>query len=285
MDAHDVANDLKHFIDERGLTVYGVHAAVNADEIEHRWRSDDRENIYSISKGVSALAAGIAINEGLISLDTPVSECFDFEFGAGAANVTLENLLSMTSGIAFSWFGDQESPWPDLAQEMLSHDSTGRGERFLYSDASTYVAMRMLERRTGDVRDWLLPRLFEPLGIHNPQWHRCPQGYIVGGSGLELRTSELARIGRVLRDNGRWQGTPVVDEAWITRMHSNWVDAGGGQYGLATWRGPHGSWRLVGRYGQYIVVSPENDAVVTVTAHEESPDEPLLAGILRSLGI
>jgi hypothetical protein len=61
------------------------------------------------------------------------------------------------------------APWPDLAQEMLRRPSRGAGTVFQYSDASTYVAMRMLGAYVGDVRDWLVPRLFEPLGIANPQ--------------------------------------------------------------------------------------------------------------------
>lgn len=110
------------------------------------------------------------------------------EFGPGVEDVTLGHLLSMSSGIDFRWFGHEPMIWPDLAQEMLRRPTAGPGTTFQYSDASTYVAMRMLGAVVGDVRDWLMPRLFDPLGIDNPQWHRCPLGWIVGGSGLELRT-------------------------------------------------------------------------------------------------
>jgi hypothetical protein len=150
---------------------------------------------------------------------------------------------------------------------------------FQYTDASTYVAMRMLGAAVGDVRDWLVPRLFDPLGIHNPQWHRCPLGWIVGGSGLELRTEELARIGRLLRDHGRWGAQQLVDSAWIDQMHSSWFETGGGapfeRYGFAAWDGPGDFWRLDGRYGQYVLVDQARDAVITITAHEESRDERL----------
>lgn len=65
----------------------------------------------------------------------------------------------MSSGIAFAWFGDEPVPWPDLAQEMLRRPTCGPGSVFQYTDASTYVAMRMLGAAVGDVRDWLMPRL------------------------------------------------------------------------------------------------------------------------------
>ncbi|SDH73030.1 CubicO group peptidase, beta-lactamase class C family [Leifsonia sp. 98AMF] len=261
-------------VDREGLGAYGAHALVGDDEADHRWRSDDRVNVYSVSKGVSALAAGIAVDEGVLTLDTTVAEALPgLELGDGVGAVTLRHLLTMSSGIDFQWFGDQPVPGADLAQEMLRLPTRGPGEHFLYSDASTYVAMRMLGAAVGDVRDWLLPRLFDPLGIDNPQWMRCPLGWIVAGSGLQLRTEELARIGRLLRDRGEWRGSRIVSAAWIDGMHADWRDTGSdgtsAHYGIATWEGPSGLWRFDGRYGQYVVVDDARGAVLTVTAHEE----------------
>ncbi|MDR6972061.1 serine hydrolase domain-containing protein [Leifsonia shinshuensis] len=261
-------------VDREGLGVYGAHALVGDEEAQHRWRSDDRVNLYSVSKGVSALAAGIAVDEGILSLDTTVAEALpQLELGEGVERVTLRHLLTMTSGIPFQWFGDQPVPGADLAQEMLRHPTRGPGEHFLYTDSSPYVAMRMLGVAVGDVRDWLLPRLFEPLGIDNPQWMRCPLGWIVAGTGLELRTEELARIGRALRDRGEWNDTHIVSAAWIDGMHTDWTETGetgsSAHYGIGTWEGPSGLWRFDGRYGQYVVVDDSHGAVLTVTAHEE----------------
>ncbi|WP_439689158.1 serine hydrolase domain-containing protein [Curtobacterium sp. SP.BCp] len=267
-------------VDAEGLGAYGVHVRVGDDEVAHRWRSDDRENVYSVSKGVCALAVGIAVDEGLLTLDTRVPELLpDVQLGEGVDRVSVRHLLTMTSGIDFAWFGDEPVPGDDLAATMLALPATGTGERFRYTDSSPYVAMRMLAAVVGDVRDWLLPRLFDPLGIDNPQWHRCPLGFVVGGSGLELRTSELARIGRLLRDRGSFAGQQLVSASWVDGMHAGWVEAGTDgpftRYGLAVWDGPGPAWRLDGRYGQYVVVDQDRDAVVTVTAHEETHDHRL----------
>ncbi|KHK96227.1 hydrolase [Microbacterium mangrovi] len=280
MTAAGILTSLVSSIDAAGLGAYGVHVRQGDEQAQHRWRSDDRVNIYSDSKGVAALAIGIAADEGILTLDTTVPELLPaMTLGAGVEHVTVRHFLTMTSGIDFPWFGDQEVSWPDLAQEMLRRPSAGAGTRFQYSDASTYLAMRMLGAAVGDVRDWLMPRLFGPLGIHNPQWHRCPLGWIIGGSGLELRTEELARIGGVLRDRGRWGETRIVSAEWVDRMHAEWVPTGGpgssAQYGLAVWNGPGGCWRLDGRYGQYVIVDEVRDAVVTITAHEEHRDHLL----------
>lgn len=262
-------------VDRERLGVYGVVIRIGDERAGHRWRSDDRENLYSLSKGVCALAVGLAVEEGILSLDTTVGESLPgFDLGRDVGAVTVRRLLTMTSGIDFPWFGHEEIPWPDLAREMLSRPS--RGPVFQYSDASTYVAMRILGSRVGDVRDWLVPRLFSPLGIRNPQWHRCPLGWIIGGTGLELRTEEVARIGDLLLDRGRRDGAVVVPAAWIDGMHGDWVDTGRpapmDRYGLATWAGPgDDAWRLEGRYGQFVVVV--GDAVVTITGHEEEGED------------
>jgi CubicO group peptidase (beta-lactamase class C family) len=267
-------------VDGEGLGAYGVHVLVGDDEAEHRWRSDDRVNLYSVSKGVCALAAGMAVEEGVCTLGTTVGELLPgLELGPGVERVTLRHLLTMTSGIDFRWFAHEPVPWPDLAQEMLRRPTRGPGTVFQYSDVSTYVAMRMLGAAVGDVRDWLLPRLFGPLDLHNPQWHRCPLGWIMGGSGLQLRTGELARIGRLLRDRGTWRGERLVPAGWVYGMHGDWFETGGNapflRYGIATWQGPGRCWRLDGHYGQYVVVDQDRDAVVTITAHEESRDHRL----------
>ena len=261
-------------VDAEVLGVYGVHVRRGRETASHRWRSDDRVNLYSVSKGVCALAVGLAVDEGLLTLDSTVADLLPgLPLGPGVAEVTLRHLLTMTSGIDFRWFGHEPVVWPDLAAEMVSRPSAGR--RFQYSDVSTYTAMRMLGAVVGDVRDWLLPRLFDPLGIDNPQWHRCPLGWIVGGTGLELRTDELARIGDLLLDRGRWQGRRLVSPEWVDGLHGTWVETGRpapmDRYGIATWAGPGRAWRLEGRYGQFVIV--HDDAVVTITGHEESLED------------
>lgn len=263
-----------------GLGVHGVHVLVGDDEAQQRWHDDVRENVFSVSKGVSALAVGIAIDEGLVRLDSTVSELLPaFTLGDGVAEVNLGHLLTMTSGIDFQWFGSQPVPWPDLAEEMLRRPARGSGTVFQYSDASTYVAMRMLGAVVGDVRDWLLARLFSPLQIEDPYWRRCPLGWVIGGSGLELRTEELARIGRVLRDRGSWHGQHLVSSDWVEALHGSWIATGGeppfDRYGIATWAGPKSCWRLDGANGQYVIVDQHRNAVVTITAHEPTRDHRL----------
>lgn len=109
------------------LGAHGVHVRVGNAEAENRWRSDNRENIYSVSKGVCALAAGFAIEAGIVSLDSRAAEMLSgIEHGPGVESVTLEHLLSMRSGIDFRWFGHEPVPGTGLAQDMLGRPTAGR---------------------------------------------------------------------------------------------------------------------------------------------------------------
>lgn len=275
-------------VETERLGVHGCHVLLGEDEAQQRWHDDVPENVYSVSKGVSALAAGIAIDEGLLAPHTAVGELLPgLRLGPGVDAVRLRHLLTMTSGIDFRWSGSQPVPWPDLAAEMLRRPTAGPGTAFQYSDASTYVAMRMLGAVVGDVRDWLVPRLFGPLGIPAPEWDRCPLGWVVGGSGLALRTEELARIGRLLRDRGVAQGRRLVSASWIDAMHGSWIRTGDAapidRYGIATWAGPGDRWRLDGALGQHVIVDGGRRAVVTITARERSRSRRVLELAVEAL--
>lgn len=280
-DPRQVRDTMSAAIDGERLEAHGIHVLIGDDEAEHRWVRDEPSDVYSVSKGVSVLAAGIAVAEGVLSAETRAVDVVPLtDVGPGVDQVTLRHLLTMTSGIDFEWFAGQPVPGDDLARTMLRAGSRGPGRVFQYSDASTYVAMRMLASRVGDVRDWLLPRLFGPLGIPSPAWTRCPSGYVLGGSGLHLRTSDLVRIGRVLRDGGRFGERRIVDAAWVAAMHVDPRETGApapwSRYGMGGWEGPGRGWRLDGLNGQYVFVSAMHDAVIAITAHEESRDHRLV---------
>ncbi|MDR7114039.1 CubicO group peptidase (beta-lactamase class C family) [Microbacterium trichothecenolyticum] len=267
--AQSIADRIVLEADASGFRAHGLHVLIGDDVAEHRWTADVREDIHSAAKGVCVLAAGIAADEGLISLDAPVATYLPAaDLGEGVDGVTLRNLLTMTSGIDLPWSETMMTDWPDLAAEFLRRPS--RGRVFQYSNASTYTAMRVLAERVGDVADYLGPRLFAPLGIADVEWERCPNGRIVAGGGLPLRTDELARIGRLIRERGRWEGRQLVSPEWIDAMHSDWVvageDPGYDGYALAGWRGPGDAWRLHGAYGQLLIFA--GDAVVTITADD-----------------
>lgn len=282
--AQTVRDRIVHAADASGFVAHGLHVLVGSDAAQHRWTPDVREDVHSAAKGVCVLAAGIAVDDGLVDLEAPVSVYLDdVDLGSGVDEVTLRHLLTMTSGIDLPWSETMMSDWPDLALEFLGRPS--RGRVFQYSNASTYTAMTALATRVGDVGDYLEERLFTVLGIRDVEWERCPNGRIVAGGGLRLRTEELARVGRLIRDRGTWEGRRVVSAGLVDAMHADWVVAGTtpgyDRYALAGWGGPGDAWRLHGAHGQLVIF--RDDAVVTITADDHAGADAMAEQVVRVL--
>lgn len=282
--AQAVRDRIVRQVDATGFTAHGLHVLIGSEVAEHRWTPDVREDIHSAAKGVCVLAAALAADEGVISFDEPIATVVtDVPLGPGVEDVTLRHLLTMSSGIDLPWSDTMMTDWPDLAVEFLRRPTGGRV--FQYSNASTYTAMRVLAARVGDVPDYLESRLFAPLGIPDAVWERCPNGHILAGGGLFLRTEELARLGRLIRDRGVWEGRPLISPAWIDAMHTDWVVAGVNpgydRYALAGWGGPGDAWRLHGAHGQLLIF--RDDAVVTITADDHFGADAIAACVVESL--
>ncbi|MBE7190592.1 serine hydrolase, partial [Jatrophihabitans endophyticus] len=207
----------------RDLDLDGVHVAVGGREVERHWSLELRRDIFSASKTVTSLAVGLAESEGRLALGDAVVDHLAGvadEPAPGVEQITLHHLLTMTSGIVYRW-DDPDADHPeDPARDVLSTAlGAAPGGAFAYRGASTYLLSRVIRSCTGsDLRDYLVPRLFTPLGINNPQWHRCPRGHSLGAVGLQLRTGELARLGQVLLDGGRWHDQQLVPSPYIETM-------------------------------------------------------------------
>jgi CubicO group peptidase (beta-lactamase class C family) len=277
----DVLDDFMRANQERGLGVYGIHLhREGSAPLERRVRSDDRVNLYSVAKTFTSVALGLAEAEGRLTLDDRLLEHFP-ELRASAAeggeDITLRQLVTMTSGTSHEWYADVRIDAADLLDEIVAAPlAAPPGTRFAYTGSGAYAIGRVIARVTGaDVRSYLLPRLFAPLDLHNPAWHTCPRGYPFAESDLFLRTHELARFARLLLQDGRWEDRPVLPAAYVERMTRERVDTGTvtyGErftygYGLGVWIDRSGVYRMDGRYGQYALVCPGVRAAVTVTAH------------------
>jgi CubicO group peptidase (beta-lactamase class C family) len=132
------------------------------------------------------------------------------------------------------------------------------------------------------LRDFLVPRLFDPLGIRNPQWLRCPLGFSLGAIGLQLRTSEITRITQLLLHEGTRGPHRLVPGGYIARMTADTTETGRAEpdnrtYGLHVWLcARDGAWRMDGIYGQFGIALPEHHACVSVTAHYLGPTTHIL---------
>ncbi|GAA2758899.1 serine hydrolase [Actinopolymorpha rutila] len=266
--------------------------------MERHWAADIRRDVFSVSKTFTSVAVGIASDEGLLEVDDPVLRHLPglaSAAGDGVEAVTIRHLLTMTSGQGWRWPSEDADHPGDPAADFLSAVPVATpGTLFQYRGGSTYVLSRIIHACSGlDLRDYLVPRLFTPLGIANPQWHRCPLGYSLGAVGLFLRTAEIARLGQTLLNGGRYQGRQVVSAEYVASLSTDTVSTDGhlatggarphpqnATYGRHVWLCDRdGAWRMDGIYGQFCVVFPRHAACVTVTSHYQGETTDILDAI------
>ena len=181
----------------------------------------------------------------------------------------------------------------DLRQAFLTYPVEHEpGTVFCYNSLGTYMLSAIVQKVVGEpVLDYLYPRLFEPLGIERPQWDMSKEGINLGGWGLYLKTEDMAKFGLLLLQKGKWNGKQILPGEWVeeasakqvdnqpadvapeeldawlehynlTRETCDWTQG----YGYQLWRSRHG-FRADGMLGQFILVLPEKNAVIAMTAN------------------
>ncbi|MDR0959701.1 MAG: beta-lactamase family protein [Propionibacteriaceae bacterium] len=288
---------------ERGLHLHGLHVWQEGQgEVAHRWINEDPDNVWSVSKTVTALGVGMCLDEGRLSLGDRVVDFFPASVTAQAAEgseeITVRDLLHMAGGKEFSpWFEETDektletTDWVELF--FRSPQVSKPGTHFFYANNCTYMLGRIVASLTGGtLRDYLLPRFFYPLGIYNPQWQISPDGHTLAASGLQVTTTQLSRIGRLLLDGGRWEGEQLVSADYVEAMATDTIPQNGhfpdeesnAGYGYQVWRNTvPGTFRADGMYGQFIIVVPEKRAVVTTTSHEEAAAHDIVRYAFRDI--
>lgn len=244
------------------------------------YRRDEPHELFSLSKSFTATAVGIASAEGLLDIDTPVLDFFPdgapAEPGDHLRALHLRQLLTMTTGHRHEpeIFGPLPEDTTLVGAFLAAPVEMRPGTTFLYNTAATYVQSAIVQEVTGQtVRDYLMPRLFAPLGIDEPQWDESRDGVNLGGFGLWLKTRDIARFGQLLMQRGAWDGEPLIDPEWIAEAtmkqtsNGSWPTSDWDQgYGFQFWMNTVGGFRGDGAFGQICIVLPEHDLVVAATA-------------------
>jgi len=238
--------------------------------------------LASLSKSFNSTAVGLAIESGKLNLDDPVLKFFPGEAPADPSDnlkaMKVRDLLTMTCG------HDTEAKAPRgggpsvklfLAQPVVHTPGT----HFLYNTMGSYTLSAIVTKVTGQTTlEYLKPRLFEPLGIENPEWGSSSEGYSFGGYGLKLCTEDIAKFGQLYLQKGKWHGKQLVPEKWVeeatrkqvpndqeaahSKIGIDWVQG----YGFQFWRCTHNAFRGDGANGQLCVVMPDKDVVIAITA-------------------
>ena len=204
-------------------SVLVIHDGLLLAERYFRGASRERlQNMKSASKGVLSALVGIAIDQGHLALDDPISdylpEARSLE-DQGKAAITVRHLLAMTSGLESTSFGAYGS-WAasrNLVRNALERPLVAApGTTFAYSTGSTHLLSAVLTAATGEsTLNFARKHLFRPLGIEGVVWERDRQGIYLGGNNLAMRPRDMARFGLLYLDRGRWADSQVVPWRWV----------------------------------------------------------------------
>jgi CubicO group peptidase (beta-lactamase class C family) len=219
---------------------------------------------------------GLAVAEGKLSVDDPVLKFFPDDAPAQPSDklkaMRVRDLLTMSTGHQTEPKLTADDTW---VKSFLAHPVEHKpGAHFQYNSPATYTCSAIVQKLTGQtVLDYLVPRLFQPLGIEGAEWSTSPQGISAGGWGLFLKTEDIAKFGQLYLQKGQWSGKQIVPAAWVEQATARQVSNGSDPskdwdqgYGFQFWRCRHGAFRGDGAFGQFCIVMPEQDAVVAITA-------------------
>lgn len=247
------------------------HGKVLAELCPKPFVPEYRHTLYSVSKTFVGVAVGLAIDENRLRLTDRVAtffpEMMPDSISVNLAAMTVRDLLTMTSGVTPDWnMRNVQEHW---LKYFFGKPVQKPGVEFKYDSMASYVLSAIVQRVTGmKVIDYLNKKVFSVLNINDAEWECSPEGISAGGWGLRLSALSMAKFGQLLLDKGRWNGVQVVSEEWVRLMMSEQqVTSDGGFYGFHIWKhdGVDGAYRADGAFGQYIIIAPKEDMVVSVT--------------------
>lgn len=265
-----------------------------------KYQKFDRDSLHcmaSVSKSITSILMGIAIDRGLVeSVQDPMLGYFpEYSHLSDVVKdeITIEDMLTMSSGLPWSEAAPYDDPRNDLAAMLMADDPiafvlsketvANPGTVFIYNSGTTNLLGEIIHRASGKtLLDYAAQNLFDPLGIESYAWYPFPNAtdMMVASSTLYLRPRDMAKIGQLYLDGGVWNGKQVVSEDWVSRSiqesigmvasESSMPDlnpAYGYQWWLGTFStGNTATYFAAGYGGQFIFVLPEPRMVIVFTA-------------------
>ncbi|WP_238178137.1 serine hydrolase domain-containing protein [Paenibacillus contaminans] len=275
--------DFFNQMERAGLDVNSFMLLKDGKSVVRFWRRPYREDcpqlLFSLSKSFTSIAIGIAWDEGFLKLEDTVISFFPDKLpehvSSNLASMTVHHLLSMNTGHRENIYAPvvKEKDW---VKAFLSLDvEHAPGSHYRYSTPATYMLAAILEKATGEnMVDFLMPRLFEPLGMPRPSWETCPMGVTAGGMGLSIPTEGIAKFGQMLLDKGMYGDRRIVSERYIdlalkeqsdNRQGEERIDFAQG-YGYQFFMCRRGCYMGNGGFGQLCFVAPRERIVIAATS-------------------
>ncbi len=254
---------------------------VRYEQYAHGMTPDDRWVSFSMAKSVTATLLGAAIDDGFITdLAQPVTDYVPGLAGSAYDDVTIEQLLTMTSGVR--WSEDYTDPESEVARLFVLEPDPGEsqvvtlmkalprvapaGERFVYKTGETNLLGELVENAVGmPLAEYAKTKIVDPAGFENPMfWQTELTGGNIGGCCIQMTLPDYARFAQFILDGG----ADTVPADWIDAAGSTQVDFGNGSgYGYQWWTYGSGVFGAIGIFGQSITLFPEDDIALVVLSN------------------
>jgi len=288
------SNAVLNFLEEAAKSGIELHSLIivkNGKIVTEGWWYPSEANIrhgcYSVTKTFTAIAIGFTVEEGLISVLDKLADIFPEKLPKNPS----ENLLSMTIHDLLCMSGGQDYEAnilnsTDWVESFMDVEVVNKpGTIFKYNSIGSHMLAEVIFKITGQtLLEYLSARLFIPIGIYDVRWDKTPSGNQIGGWGIHLKTEDLARIGMLFLQNGKWNNKQIISETWINKAKTKQIDTfesiNGHDWMLGycyqMWCStPKDSYRLDGAFGQFSIVLPEQNVVIALTEMSTDPQETL----------
>ncbi|MFC1549949.1 serine hydrolase domain-containing protein [Candidatus Neomarinimicrobiota bacterium] len=244
-------------------------------------------NVRSVTKSIVSILIGIAIENGLLpETNLLVSDglsAFPYIYEGGKDELTIEHLLTMSSGFEWNEMGGNEYGQWMQSQNKINYvlDKpliNAPGAIFNYNSGTSHLLSVILTDAVGESAfDYAKNNLFDPLGIENVAWRIIGAEYYNGGSDLMLTARDLVKIGTLYLNLGSFEGNQIVSRNWVNRSISSKIYTGrnyyGSEYGYLWWlediRG-EGCFYAMGYGGQFLFVFPEKELIIVATSNSST---------------
>ncbi len=282
-DLQKLSCDLHHFLMLRHGKV--IAEASFSPYLKETWHSQ-----HGIAKSITNLAVGMLVDEGKLSPGTKLTEIFgsriSFLNSLKLKNISVYDLLTMSSGSTFNESGIHSgNDWLSMFFDAPLHFEPGC--RFEYDSMNSYVLSAAVTALKGiPMDDYLKPRLFEPLGIRNYIWEKCPRGITKGGWGLTMYPEDVAKIGQLYMKKGVYGDKRIISDAWMEKSlekRFEFEDSPGYGYGCQVIVGAKpGDIMFSGMMLQECFVFSQNDIVIVINAGGDDNKEESLNDLVSS---
>ena len=254
------------------------------------WSKDKKHMLFSLTKSFTSTAVGFAVQDGLLKLDDKLIDFFpELLTNPPCENMqkmTVKNVLTMNTGHSIEPGLHGENWERNFIHSYVEHEP---GTHFIYNTTGTYMLSAVVQKVTGKKTvDYLKEKLFIPLEMSDDIWaEESPTGIVTGGHGLNVRVKDIAKLGQLYLQKGKWNGKQLLNEQWIQDAQTAWSDnshwTGGPDwnsgYGYQFWMcSAKNVFRGDGAFGQYCVICPDQDMVIAMNSGVID-----MAAILRSI--